>query len=134
MFCFSLSIFIEYKYWYFLHSKSVPIRVHLRINASIWLKLSCKVEMDSIPSHFSESSNYWRESLLEVIRQNIAWRCQQTFFLKFVDNAQQCFAFITQVNFLGHNLNFVWSNVLHHHFYSPKVITQIQTGLEYSAG
>ena len=26
------------------------------------------------------------------------------------------------------------SNVLHHHFYLPKVITQVQTGLEYSAG
>ena len=27
---------------------------------------------------FSENSKYWRESLLEVIRQNIARRCQQT--------------------------------------------------------
>ena len=26
-----------------------------------------------------ENSNFWRESLLEVIRQNIAWWCQQTF-------------------------------------------------------
>ena len=25
-----------------------------------------------------ENSKYWRESLLEVIRQNIARRCQQT--------------------------------------------------------
>ena len=38
---------------------------------------------------FSENSNYGRESLLEVIRQNIAGWCQQTFcFQKFVDKAQ----------------------------------------------
>ena len=33
--------------------------------------------------------------------------CQQTFcFQKFVDNAQQCFAFTPQTNFSAHNLNF----------------------------
>ena len=37
---------------------------------------------------------------VEVIRQNIAGRCQQTFcFQKFVDIAQQCFALLPQVNF-----------------------------------
>ena len=34
---------------------------------------------DLITFTFCENSNYWRESLLEVIRQNIAGRCQQTF-------------------------------------------------------
>ena len=49
--------------------------------------------MDPITFTFSENSNYWRESVLEVIRQKIARWCQQTCcFQKFVDNAQQCFA------------------------------------------
>ena len=40
------------------------------------------------------------ESLLEVIRQNIAGWCQQTFcFQKFVDNSQQCFDFTPQAKF-----------------------------------
>ena len=30
------------------------------------------------------------------------------FFQKFVDNDQQCFAFIPQANFTAHNLNFHW--------------------------
>ena len=35
--------------------------------------------------------------------------CQQTFcFQKFVDNAQQCFAFTPQSNFPAHDLNFHW--------------------------
>ena len=56
-----------------------------------------------------ENSNYWRESLLEVIRQNIAGWCQQAFcFQKFVDKAQQYFAFTPQTNFPNHNLNFHW--------------------------
>ena len=60
--------------------------------------------MDSNPS-----PSPWRESLLEVTRQNIAGWCQQTFcFLKFVDNTQQCFAFTPQANFPAHNLNFYW--------------------------
>ena len=50
--------------------------------------------------------NYWRRSLHEVYRQKID---QQTFcFQKFVDNAQQCFAFTPQANFPAHNLNFHW--------------------------
>ena len=58
---------------------------------------------------FSENSNYWKESLLEVIRQNIAGWFEQSFcFQKFVDKAQQCFAFAPQANFPGHNLNFHW--------------------------
>ena len=56
---------------------------------------------------FSENLNYWQDILLEVIRQNIAEGCQQTFENnKFVDNAQQCFAFTPQANFPTHNLNF----------------------------
>ena len=48
---------------------------------------------------FSENSNYWKESLLEVIRQNIAGLCQQTFEnKKFVDVTQQCFALLSQEN------------------------------------
>ena len=36
-----------------------------------------------------ENSNYWQESLLEVIRQNIAGCCQQTFCSqKFVHDTQ----------------------------------------------
>ena len=42
----------------------------------------------------SENSNYRQESLLEV------------YFQKFVDNAQQCFALLPQVNFPVNNLNF----------------------------
>ena len=58
---------------------------------------------------FSEISNYWQESLLEVTRQNIAGWCQQFFcFQKFVVSAQQYFAFTTQVNFPANNLNFRW--------------------------
>ena len=49
------------------------------------------------------------ESLLEVIRQNIAGWCQQTYcFQKFVDNPQQCFAFTPHANFPAPNLNFHW--------------------------
>ena len=59
------------------------------------------------PITFSENSNYWRESLLDVIRQNIAGLCQQTLcFQKFVENAQQSFAFTFQAIFPAHNLNF----------------------------
>ena len=65
--------------------------------------------MDPITFTFSENSNYWQESLIEVIRQNIAGGWNQTScFQKFVDNAQQCFAFIPQWNFPTHNLNFHW--------------------------
>ena len=50
--------------------------------------------MDPITFTFSENSNFWRESLPYDIGQNIAGWCQQPFcFQKFVDNAQQCFAF-----------------------------------------
>jgi len=41
--------------------------------------------------------------------QGVAGRCQQTFEnKKFVDNAQQCFAFAPQANFPAHNLNFFY--------------------------
>ena len=44
---------------------------------------------------FSENSNYWRETLLEGIRQKIAGWCQQTFcYQNFVDNTQQAFPLI----------------------------------------
>ena len=55
-----------------------------------------------------ENSNYWRENLLEVIRQNIAGCWQQTLHQKFVHNTQQCFAFTTKVNLPANNLNFHW--------------------------
>ena len=49
------------------------------------------------------------ESLLEVIRQNIAGWFQHTFcFQKFINNIQQCFAFTPQENFSAHYLNFHW--------------------------
>ena len=44
------------------------------------------------------------------MRQNIAGWCQNPFcFQKFVENAQQCFAFKPQENFSAHNVNFQWS-------------------------
>ena len=62
---------------------------------------------DPITFTFSENSNYWQESLLELIRQKIAGGYQQTFEnKKFVDIIQQCFALLPQVNFLANNLNF----------------------------
>ena len=51
--------------------------------------------------------NYEWESLLEVIRQNIAGRWQQTFEnKKFVEITQQCFAVLPKVNFTANDLNF----------------------------
>ena len=51
--------------------------------------------------------NIRRERLLEVVRQNIAGRCRQTFGNKnFVDTNQQRFALLPQVNFPSNNLNF----------------------------
>ena len=56
---------------------------------------------------FSANSNYCRESLLEVRRQNIAGHCQETFkYKKFVDITEQCFDLLHQVNFPDNNLNF----------------------------
>ena len=41
------------------------------------------------------------------VKKNIAGCYQQTFgYKKFVDNAQQCFAFTLQANFPTNNLNF----------------------------
>jgi hypothetical protein len=55
----------------------------------------------------SKNSNYWWESLLDVIRQNIDEHCQQTFEnKKYVEITQQCFAFTPQANFPANNLNF----------------------------
>ena len=60
-----------------------------------------KGSLDLIPSP-SKSREY-----LIFFRQNIARCCQQIFcFQKFVDNAQQCFAFTPQAIFPAHNLNF----------------------------
>ena len=48
---------------------------------------------DTITFTFRENSDCFQESLLDVIRQNNAGWCQQTFEnKKFVENAQQCFA------------------------------------------
>ena len=58
-----------------------------------------KGSLDSIT--FRENSNYGQESLLEVYRQNIAGRCQQSFENnKFVEITQQSFALLPQVSFL----------------------------------
>ena len=52
-----------------------------------WKKLRSWLKFDLILLTLSENSNYWWETLLEVIRQNIAGWCQQTFFSQnFVDN------------------------------------------------
>ena len=58
---------------------------------------------------FSENSNYWWESLLEVIRQNIAGWCRQTFENKTM------FCLTPQANFPAHNLNFHsrWRDRIH---------------------
>ena len=59
------------------------------------------------PITLSENANFWRECLLQVIRQNIARCCQQIFcFQKYVDIPRQCFAFTPQANFPAHSLNF----------------------------
>ena len=64
---------------------------------------------DPITFTISENSNHWRENLLEVMRQNIAGWFQEAFwFLTFIANAQQCFAFTPQANFPTHNLNLQW--------------------------
>ena len=65
-----------------------------------------KIYEDS-PSPSVKIPNNWRESLLQVERQNIAGRCHQTFEnKKFVDMTQQCFVLLPQVNFPANNLNF----------------------------
>ena len=69
--------------------------------------LEGSLDLISSPSGSVKNSNYWRESLFEVYRQKIVVGCQQTFcFQKFVDKAQQCFAFIPQTNFNTNKLNF----------------------------
>jgi hypothetical protein len=58
--------------------------------------------LDLIPSPSpSVKIQNWRKRLLDVIRQNI-W----VLSTKFVDSAQQCFAFTPQAKFPAHNLNF----------------------------
>ena len=42
------------------------------------MKFDLKSGIDPITFTFSENSNYWRKSLLEVIRQNVGGWCQQT--------------------------------------------------------
>ena len=50
------------------------------------------------------------ETFGEVLRQNIAGPCQQTFEnKKFVDITQKFFALLPQVNFPANDLNFHWS-------------------------
>ena len=49
--------------------------------------------------HLQWKFHFVAGKLLEVMRQNFAGWCQQTFYLpRFVDNAQQCFAFTSLVN------------------------------------
>jgi hypothetical protein len=47
---------------------------------------------NAITFTFSDNSNYWWKSLLEVIRQTFC-------FQKFFDNTQQCFAFSENSNY-----------------------------------
>ena len=84
--------------FWFLHKKELKLKKHLIMQLHIvkhvsqnqftmWAKTICKVTFkvekilkDSLdliqsPSH----SNYERENLLGVWKQNIAWGCQQTF-------------------------------------------------------
>ena len=64
-----------------------------------------KDSLDAIlsPSRSCEHLNF----LFSFFRPDIAGHCQQTLlYKKFVDNAQQCFAFTLQANFPAHNLNF----------------------------
>ena len=69
------------------------------------------LDSDPITFTFSENSNFGRESLLEMERQNIAGHCQQTFEnKKFVDISQQCFALLPQVNFLANKVKVMGSN------------------------
>ena len=57
---------------------------------------------DPITFTFSENSKSEWESLHEVLWQDIAGHCQQTF-----ENInQQCFALLPQVNFLNNNSKF----------------------------
>ena len=57
-----------------------------------------KDSLDSIPS-FSVK--------IQIMGEKGAGDCQQTFCIqKFVDNAQECFAFTAQANLPAHNLNF----------------------------
>ena len=71
-----------------------------------WSVLAMKVKVEKPGFNsitFTFISNYGQESLLEVIRQNIAGWCLQSFcFQKFVDNVQHCFAFTPQANFTAH--------------------------------
>ena len=56
-------------------------------------------------------SNHWRETE-KFTWDNMAKHCwvmsTNCLSLKFVDNAQQCFALTTQANFPANNLNFHW--------------------------
>ena len=70
-------------FWPFLTTYLPTVDKFLVLRKSInTIDISSKVEQtgfDPITFSFSENSNYWRESLLEVIRQNIAGCRQQTF-------------------------------------------------------
>ena len=82
-----------------MHVQNFAIAVGLHFLGILVLKVEkiSKGSLNSIPSpspKLSENSNYRQESLLEV------------YFQKFVDNAQQCFALLPQVNFPVNNLNF----------------------------
>ena len=88
----------------------IVVFCHLRMRHCDKVENILKGSLDSFPITFtcSENSNFGRESLLEMERQNIAGHCQQTFEnKKFVDISQQCFALLPQVNFPANNLDFL---------------------------
>ena len=80
----------------FLHIEIEVMHYGLEIRPDFLNKVKkiLKGSLDSITFTFSENSNYERESLLVVIRQNIAGLCRQTF-----ENTPQA-------NFHARNLNF----------------------------
>ena len=75
--------------------------------SSLKVEKILKGSLDPITFTFSENSNFWRESVLEVQRQNIAEHCQLTFEnTRFVDITQPYFALLPQVNYPANNLEF----------------------------
>jgi len=69
--------------------------------------------LDPITFTFSENSNYWQESLLKVIRQNIAGLCQQTFENKPRTNfSTRNFNFSLKVKVMGSNSGYLLRSFL----------------------
>ena len=82
------SCFVNYGLWIshckitkrLLRMMSISVRLQGKVQKK--LKNGLDSMIDPITFAFSENSNYWRESLLEVITQNIAGWCQQNFCIQ----------------------------------------------------